>query len=721
MFLKHIKRIEKFVVLLITFALIAFAIYYRFKNLGLSGLSCDEYITGAVPHFINKRCYIFAWIMNSFSSIIVWISGYDFVPEGILRLPQALISIFTIPILWFIGKNIKDKYVAILLITFFAFSHYLITYARDARFYPFYFIGSSLVYLFVIKIFDDKFKTKLNEYIIYSLYSISMIFTIGNHQGALLLYATTNIFLFFYITIQFVLSKKRNTIKRSILDLSIKLFIISIPLIANLWHLYKISRGEMGTIDNVISANNLNSVGKLLPELSWNNLVSLQKSFWQLQPYSDKALIITTIASIVLLAFKRTRIITLYFIFIKWGTFVLLRLLPQAVVKEPLREKYILFILVADFIVISTFLAEILSFLSSFITSLFKNYKTKILLYRFLYVISIVFILFYISDYDLKGLQKSNIHKSRNLQISNMACALDSVNNNDIIISYGHFDGLNNALPYEKRRLPTRNNWNLYIEPTSFNSIMPSKSPGYVWYVFGETTIDAPDFVREVYNEGALAVYRSHYKISNNITNITILTSHILQNSTSKLNGMNAYISSSQKFNPCVDIIKSLINSNYYSVKLSKNMLNNSDFSSRMSYWKKRVIGLDGSIKFGNDGHKSFITLDGINGAHFGLTQILNITSGEVYRVSATGRASKHYDGKLPGGYIMLRDNKAGKEQFIIFYDTSKNWTKKTIRYRAKSNGTLQFCPMVGYGSSFGSIDFTELSFCKELQIDYNE
>ena len=293
-----IKKIENTVPIVVLTIIVTCAFYFRFKNLGIHGLSCDEYITGAVPNFVNRRCFIFSWIMNGYANIVVWLSGCNFVPESILRLPSAVTSIITIPVLWVLGKKLKNKYVSLLLISLYSFSFYLISYARDARFYPLYFFGSSLVCLCIIIILSNNFNNKKQEYLTYFLYAFSIVFTMGNHQGAYLLFATTNIYLFIYLLVIACKNISKEGKKSVLRELFFKLFIIAIPLFAISWHLYKISRGEMGTINDVISANQLDSVGKILPKFAWSELNLIQKSFWQGTFFSKYYFFVTVIASL---------------------------------------------------------------------------------------------------------------------------------------------------------------------------------------------------------------------------------------------------------------------------------------------------------------------------------------------------------------------------------------------------------------------------------------
>lgn len=73
------------------------------------------------------------------------------VSEWAIRLLPAIFSIATIPVMYLVGKEFKDKYVGLISAAIFTFSPFLIYYAQDARPYPVAMFFVTAMFLFYLK------------------------------------------------------------------------------------------------------------------------------------------------------------------------------------------------------------------------------------------------------------------------------------------------------------------------------------------------------------------------------------------------------------------------------------------------------------------------------------------------------------------------------------------------------------------------------------------
>lgn len=680
----NIKKIL-FVLALITLSCIIF--YTRFTKLGISGLSGDELVTARAPLFRDTRCYIYAFIINNFARFISVFTKRAFLDEFLLRLPSAIAALVVIPFLISIGKRIKNEFTGLLLLGLFTFCAYLINYARDARFYSFYFLASVMVIWTVIPILNNDFKNKKQEYITYFLYAFSMIFCMGIHQGSYLFYALSNIYIGLYIVFRFISSFRNKNKFYLLIDVVLKFLIIALPLLTCIWHIYKISKGQMY---NDPTANT-----PLLPMLSYENVRKVLIEFYGRYPYSGYLFLVTIIFSIFLPAFNKYRKISFYCSFVFWGSIIALHYLPQSVVKEPLREKYVLFLLTCDIVIISCGFSAIIDV----ILLLFDKFNIRFKFLEYIYVLFVLSFLIYLGFKTTPRILKMDTFAGCNVETRNAAYKLDEVGENDIIITLGSYHGLNHALDYESRRTNKRNIWKYYTDPYNYRTIKASKSPGYIWLVVGEILLDADDFLDTVYSDGHVTVYRSKIKITDDQQKIGAFVAEVLNTSCSQNNTIVNFV---QSFNN-IDLRLSLFNEltkdlPKTKLKLSENLLKNGDFYNGDFAWSK-TINNDG-ILFTNINGKSVLTLSREpNDKNFGVFQNLNVVSGKFYRISVSVKNNKNHKARMLGAYVNIYDLNSKNSDIIRFYDNCYSMKTKFFRFKARSSTKLQIQLMTGYGN----------------------
>jgi uncharacterized membrane protein len=138
----------------ILFSLTIFGAILRFYNLGFNSLWLDEAVTydtsvksfGEVWTIISTGDFnppLFYWIEH----VMLFFGKNEF----ILRFIPAVLGILTIPLFYFIGKELLDRNVGILAAALLAFSSFHIYYSQDARAYSAMLFFASLSILFFLK------------------------------------------------------------------------------------------------------------------------------------------------------------------------------------------------------------------------------------------------------------------------------------------------------------------------------------------------------------------------------------------------------------------------------------------------------------------------------------------------------------------------------------------------------------------------------------------
>ena len=682
--------------------LIFICFYFRFKNLNLWGLSGDEIVTAEAPNFNDARCFIYAFIINNFARAVIFVTGNSFVSETLLRTPSAIAALVTVPILWCIGKKLKDEFTSLILITFFTFSFYLIGYARDARYYSFYFLASCLIIYSIIKVITF-YNEKGKLYLWLFLYSLSMVFCMGIHQGSYLFYALSNIYLSILFILSFLISFKTKRSKTSVTDLIIKFALICIPLFVVSGLLFKMSKGELD--------NNLNNSDSLLPSISWNSLKTIQITFYQLFPFANILLLLASIFPIYLVFRKKFTLFSLYCLFVKYGTFIFLHFLPQAVVKEPFREKYILYIFSIDLVILSLGISSLIYDISTILSLAFKKYSRVISDTIYSAIVYGILIWFGLDMFN--NIFDSKIYYQRNQTIRKIAERLDHVGSNDIIIVFGKYGGRNVVLDYEKKRLSSRNNWKWFSNPTSYKSIVPAENSGYIWYVFLGDYLDSNGYVDLVFQETDFSIYKSKKEISNDIEKIAMLTSELLSKTGSSNFKYACFINNTKHLNNAI-LTELYSESNNTRKFLNENLLLNGNFNEKGKHWNISKSLVDNEdYAFNKDDKDAFASLTYHPGKQVGLSQNFMVVSGQCYKVSAICRNNEKYNGDLLNAYIVVYQPNDKKGQYLSFYDSYHNWTEKSMIFCPSSTGSA----LIQYRNGYANLPHATIADCKEIKI----
>jgi len=151
---RHILKLtdSRYIQILIFLTISAF--FLRFYNLGFNSLWLDEASTNMVALKSFSEIWqimvagefnppLFYWMEH----IIVMIFGNS---EFALRFLPAIFGIATIPLIYLVGTEFRNKNVGIIAASIFAFSPFLIIYSQEARAYSamLFFITASLVFYF---------------------------------------------------------------------------------------------------------------------------------------------------------------------------------------------------------------------------------------------------------------------------------------------------------------------------------------------------------------------------------------------------------------------------------------------------------------------------------------------------------------------------------------------------------------------------------------------
>lgn len=126
----------------------------RFYNLSGNSLWLDEATTYVLSTYDLGKIWAIGFTGDNNPPLFHWITHFMLMlgnSEFILRLLPVLMGIATIPIIYLIGKEIKDKYVGIIAAALVTFSPFCIHYAREAYSYSMVLFVSSLVILYYIK------------------------------------------------------------------------------------------------------------------------------------------------------------------------------------------------------------------------------------------------------------------------------------------------------------------------------------------------------------------------------------------------------------------------------------------------------------------------------------------------------------------------------------------------------------------------------------------
>ena len=147
------KDKNRYIYLLLALALIV-GFYLRLRCLDIKIFWFDEFFTEERSFFdLNEiwtnyktqRVLFFSLIMKIYSLLILYINKAKFMTEIQLRLPNVILGSVAIVVIYYIGRKIKNDIFGIISALICSLSYYLIFYSREARYYPLYFLVSSLL------------------------------------------------------------------------------------------------------------------------------------------------------------------------------------------------------------------------------------------------------------------------------------------------------------------------------------------------------------------------------------------------------------------------------------------------------------------------------------------------------------------------------------------------------------------------------------------------
>jgi mannosyltransferase len=106
------------------------------------------------------------------------------VSEWIVRFGSAMLGIVAIPVMYFVGREVKDSITGFFAATLTAFNYFHIVYSQEARFYTMTFLLSALSYLFFIRGFRY---VRILDFVFYIFFTTILLYT---HYFGMVIFAT---------------------------------------------------------------------------------------------------------------------------------------------------------------------------------------------------------------------------------------------------------------------------------------------------------------------------------------------------------------------------------------------------------------------------------------------------------------------------------------------------------------------------------------------------
>lgn len=359
-------------------ALLAFAFYLRFYHLSWRGMTYDECLTEERSHwslwrlwrfYITSRAPVNALIYYADGHLFSFFCKTNVLREWQIRLPSAIMSFLTVPLFFLLGKRARDSWSGLLLAAFGTVSFLLLTHAREARYYSFVCFFTTWLLLEAVAILKKApgDKDSLRDY---ALYALAAIGGMGSHQGFYILFAFSNVFLCLYAFSPLALlawEKRRefkglgfkgslNVFKEAFEVFYRKFILLVLPCLAYCYQFLLVTGADKPyTPTGHGSAH-------LISELSFRVVGGICERLWVGAPFAHVALYVS-IAAFAILLFTKLRLTAVYCFFVKLSTFVLLRIVTQRFTYEQFRDKYIIFVLILDMLLLTLALSSVLGWL----------------------------------------------------------------------------------------------------------------------------------------------------------------------------------------------------------------------------------------------------------------------------------------------------------------------------------------------------------------------
>ncbi|MBO7542926.1 glycosyltransferase family 39 protein [bacterium] len=356
-------------------ALLLLAFYMRFYHLSWRGMTYDECLTEERSHwslwhlwrfYITSRAPVNALVYFFDGRFFTTFFKVDVLREWQIRLPSAIFSFLTVPLFFLLGKRLKDNWTGLILASFGTVSLLLLTHAREARYYSFVCFFTTWLLIEAVDILK-KAPGSRESLRAYALYALAAVGGMGSHQGFYFLFAFSNVFLCIYAFLPVAglawerrkewkglgFRRSMEAFKDTFSVFYQKFILLVLPCLVYCYQFLLVSGA-----DKPYTPTGRGSA-TLISELSFSVVGGICQRLWVGAPFAHYVLYLT-IAAFVVLLFSRLRLVAVYCFFVKLSTFVLLRLLTQRITYEQFRDKYIIFVLILDMLILSAALSCIL-------------------------------------------------------------------------------------------------------------------------------------------------------------------------------------------------------------------------------------------------------------------------------------------------------------------------------------------------------------------------
>ena len=500
--------LKKYVAPILLFLLVAYAFLKRVLFLGDKCFWWDEFLTEQRVWYTEQelfeypmtaRALIYSYFLKLYAQATSAFTHNNYLTEFQLRLPHAIAGTLAILVIYKIGKQLKDQATGLILAFLATFSPFLITYAREARYYPFVLLFSACLIHAVILIIGRQQDDNKKALLYYAYYSLTAILGMHTHQGFWLLFAASNVFLTLFEIIRAIKQKKADPI----FFIQI-LWLLTLPIITAYFCIDALL--TKGANSDIIKA------AKLVPSLDLHFFKTVHQELWEGIRLNHIIHFLALAAAIILLITKKTRTISIYLLTVTTITFIALR--NMGTFKEPFRVKYITFIWLVEAIALTLALTTILDFLLSKLSN--KNLSTAIK-FTTLFIIAILSLATPIDT--LKLPQKEGTSDS----YRSLTKTLNSqIQPDDIIVSYE--EGLE-ALKYYQRVYAS--DWKI-IGAHQLESQYSGNYvyDGYAFALFHRNTAKTGNnkYLTKIADAGGYSLYKSNAKLDPTLQNNLLLT-----------------------------------------------------------------------------------------------------------------------------------------------------------------------------------------------------
>lgn len=394
-------RKRNVIIYILVIVIVVFALWLRIRCLGIKDLWIDEYFTDDGAFYSFKEMWskghtrttlLFSVIMKYYAAALSFFSHRLYLTPFELRFPNALYGTLLVILVFYALRKISDSFSAVYASLLCTTSAYLVYYSRDGRYYPFMLVWVIICVWSSFNILSNPLYCR-NQIKFHLIYMISGICGMFSHYGFWLYFAVSNIALCLILIYRFLTDSSAESFlgragKSFLMFLAMAIPAFSVPAIV-----YKRFGGGVSVVFSEKMYNN----DYMLNNLSYKSISNFYQEFiCDYKPLIMWIVAILALMAILLLIFYKQKRIILYLILVKYGTFILLRFTPRRIIAEPLRTRYIIFIILLDIILFSLFTGELIKRISQL--SIFKRKKLAPLVYLTLTSILIIFTTYYTSS-----------------------------------------------------------------------------------------------------------------------------------------------------------------------------------------------------------------------------------------------------------------------------------------------------------------------------------